>query len=337
MSVWNKGNYRYYQYMITQILRYPYNVIRPVYERTAFHRAVIDELDDDQLREAYTTCRQITRTYAKTFYLATRFLPNDKQRSIFAIYALCRYLDDMVDETEDLVTAQKLQLEDVYALIETQKRRLLDVYEGNDPGGHPIFVAFSHTLKVFHIPIELPLELIDGVSMDLTKKRYETFDEVYEYSWKVASVVGLMTSEVFGYDNPKALEYAADLGIAMQLTNILRDVGEDLGRGRIYLPAEDLKTYGITEEDLFERKLTPEFKALMEFQIQRAESYYAKSDAGIAMLSADSRLPVSMARLNYSRILEQIRENEYQVFSQRAHLSTVKKLSILPRLWMGVL
>jgi phytoene synthase len=323
--------------MITEIFRYPYDMIRPVYERTSFHRSVIDEIDDHQLREAYTVCRQITRKYAKTFYLATRFLPNHKQRSIFAIYALCRFLDDMVDETEDLVTTQKLQLEDVFDLIETQKSRLLDVYEGNDPGGHPIFVAFAHTLKTFHIPIKLPFELIDGVSMDLTKKRYETFEEVYGYSWKVASVVGLMTSEVFGYEDPSALEYAADLGIAMQLTNILRDVGEDLGRGRIYLPAEDLRAFGITEEDLFARKVTPEFKALMEFQIQRAESYYAKSDAGIAMLSSDSRLPVSMARLNYSRILQQIRENEYQVFDQRAHLSTAKKLAILPRLWMGVL
>jgi phytoene synthase len=323
--------------MITEIFRYPYDMIRPVYERTSFHRSVIDELDDDQLRVAYTDCRAITRKYAKTFYMATRFLPNHKQRSIFAIYALCRYLDDMVDETEDLVTAQKLSLEDVYSLIETQKRRLLDVYEGRDAGGHPIFVAFSHTLRTFHIPIELPLELIDGVSMDLTKKRYETFEEVYEYSWKVASVVGLMTSEVFGYEDPKALEYAADLGIAMQLTNILRDVGEDLGRGRIYIPAEDLRRFGISEEDLFAREVTPEFKAMMEFQIQRAESYYQRSDAGIGMLSSDSRLPVSMARMNYSRILEQIRENGYQVFSQRAHLSTAKKLAILPRLWMGVL
>lgn len=323
--------------MITEILRYPYDMIRPIYERTSFHRSVIDELTDNHLREAYSVCRQITRKYAKTFYLATRFLPNHKQRSIFAIYALCRFLDDMVDETEDLVTTQKLHIEDVYALIETQKRRLLDVYEGREIGGHPIFVAFSHTLKTFHIPIELPFELIEGVSMDLTKKRYETFDEVYGYSWKVASVVGLMTSEVFGYDNPTALDYAADLGIAMQLTNILRDVGEDLDRGRIYLPAEDLNNFGVTEEDLFARKLSPAFKALMEFQIQRAESYYLKSDAGITMLSSDSRLPVSMARLNYSRILEQIRENEYQVFNQRAHLSTAKKLAILPRLWMGVL
>lgn len=323
--------------MITELLRYPYDVIRPVYERTSFHRAVIDELDDDHLRSAYTSCRQITRTYAKTFYMATRFLPTHKQRSIFAIYALCRFLDDLVDETEDLVSTQKLQLDDVAAIIDTQKQKLLDVYEGRDPGAHPIFVAFAHTLKSFHIPVELPFELIDGVSMDLTKKRYETFEEVYDYSWKVASVVGLMTSEVFGYDDPKALDYAADLGIAMQLTNILRDVGEDLGRGRIYIPAEDLRRFGLTEADLFERQVTPAFADMMEFQIQRAESYYQRSDEGIGMLSSDSRLPVSMARLNYCRILEQIRDNKYQVFNQRAHLSTAKKLAILPRLWMGVL
>ena len=320
--------------MISDILRYPYLMIRPVYERTSFHRSVIDELDDAVLRKAYTTCREITRKYAKTFYLATRFLPNHKQRSIFAIYALCRYLDDLVDETEDLITNNSLLVTDVIDIMETQKQNLLDVYDGREPEAHPIFIAFAHVLKTFQIPINLPFELIEGVCMDLTKKRYANFNEVYDYSYKVASVVGLMTSEVFGYEDPIALDYAVDLGIAMQLTNILRDVGEDLDRGRIYLPADEMARFGITEADLFDRKVSQAFSDFMEFQIKRAEKYYADSDPGINMLSADSRLPVSMARHNYSRILDQIRQNEYQVFDRRAHLTTIGKLAILPRLWM---
>ena len=323
--------------MITDIFRLPYQVIRPVYEKTSFHRSVIDEIEDVSLRKSYGECRAITRHYAKTFYMATRFLPNEKQRSIFAMYALCRYLDDLVDETEDLITSNKMQVSEVAEMMEEQKILLQRVYDGFDPGEHPIFSAFSHVLKTFHIPIKLPFELIEGVTMDLTKKRYATFGEVYDYSWKVASTVGLMTSEVFGYSDPKALDHAVELGIAMQLTNILRDVGEDLGRGRIYIPKEDLEFFGVSEQDLFDHVLDEKFIALMEFQLQRAEEYYDRSDPGIGLLSADSRLPVSMARLNYSRILQRIRDNGYQVFNQRAHLSTAKKLAILPKLWINKL
>jgi phytoene synthase len=321
--------------MITEIFRLPYTILRPVYEKTSFHRAVIDELEDAHLKIAYTRCREIIRTYAKTFYMATRFLPTHKQRSIFAVYALCRYLDDLVDETEDLLSNNKLQVADVEAIMLQQKKKLAEVYQGKDPGAHPIFVAIADVLKTYHIPIELPYELIEGVCMDLTKKRYANFDELYVYSYKVASVVGLMTSEIFGYTDKKALDHAIELGIAMQLTNILRDIGEDLGRDRIYLPADEMKSFGITEAHLFSRSLTPVFIEFMEFQIQRAEKYYLSSDQGIAMLSADSRLPVSMARQNYSRILQRIRSNNYQVFHQRAHLSTVRKLAILPRVWLG--
>lgn len=323
--------------MITQLFRLPYTILRPVYEMTSFHRAVIEELEDDRLKMAYSRCREIIRTYAKTFYLATRFLPTHKQRSIFAVYALCRYLDDLVDETEDLLSNNKLQVNDVETIILQQKKKLVKVYQGKDPGTHPIFVAIADVLKTYHIPIELPYELIEGVCMDLTKKRYANFDELYVYSYKVASVVGLMTSEIFGYSDKKALDHAIELGIAMQLTNILRDIGEDLNRDRIYLPADEMKSFGITEEQLFSHTITPAFVEFMEFQIQRAEKYYLSSDQGIPMLSSDARLPVSMARQNYSRILQRIRSNGYQVFHQRAHLSMLRKLAILPRVWLSSL
>ncbi len=315
---------------MTNLLKIPYSFLRPIYEKTNFHKAVISEVDDSRLRIAYSHCRAITRTHAKTFYMATRFLPLHKQRGIFAIYGLCRYLDDLVDEAEDLVHKKKITEEQVVKRLETFRIKLISTYRGVEHN-NPVLLAFSDVLNRFNISIEHPLTLLDGVKMDLTKDRYETFDELYEYSYKVASVVGLMTSEIFGYEDPKALNHAVDLGIAMQLTNILRDVGEDLVRGRIYLPNEDLRKFGISEEDLFKRKMSDNFTDLMKFQIERARSYYKSADLGISLLNKDSRLPVMLARENYSRILNKIEENKYQVFHQRAYLSSTEKLSILPK------
>lgn len=314
------------------ILKLPYSMIRPVYERTSFHTSVIDEIHVPHLRDAYKICRAITREHAKTFYLATRFLPNKKQRSIFAIYALCRFVDDLVDEAEDLIENNQLTHSEIISMIESWKTKLIETYNGR-VYDHSILIALSDTLKTYHIPLSLCLELIEGVSMDLTKKRYSNFDELYTYSYKVASVVGLMTSEIFGYNDEKALQYAVDLGIAMQLTNILRDVGEDLTKDRIYLPANELKEFGISEEDLFNHNLDDKFKDFMEFQIKRAEYYYSEAEKGIPLLSADSRYAVFLARQNYSRILNKIRKNDYQVFTQRAYLSTTEKLSLLPKVW----
>lgn len=318
------------------ILRLPYALFRPVYEKTSFHRSVIEELPSEHLKNAYAHCRAITRHFAKTFYLATRFLPNNKQRSIFAIYALCRYMDDLVDETQDLIDQKKIDPAKLETIIEQWKQKLQIAYDTGE-ADNPILVAFANTLETFHIPQKYPMELLEGVCMDLTKNRYETFEELYDYSYKVASVVGLMTSEVFGYSEKKAIPHAIDLGIAMQLTNILRDIGEDLSRNRIYIPREDLVKFEISEEDLFSRKLTDNFIALMDFQIQRARTYYESADEGISMLSADSRLPVSLARQNYSRILDRIERNKYQVFSKRAYLSTSEKLAILPKAWISTM
>jgi 15-cis-phytoene synthase len=320
---------------MSNILRIPYSFIRPIYEKTNFHQAVISEIEDLRLRGAYAHCRAVTRKYAKTFYMATRFLPYHKQRSIFAIYALCRYLDDLVDETEDLIMKEKISYAEIIDRTELFKTKLISTYRGVEHD-NPILLAFADVLNRFHISIEYPLMLLDGVSMDLTKNRYETFDELYDYSYKVASVVGLMTSEVFGYRNPKALDHAVDLGIAMQLTNILRDIGEDLDRNRIYLPSEDLKNFNITESELFEKKVTDKFKEMMTFQIQRARDYYSSSDEGILMLNRDSWLPVKLARENYSRILDKIEQNNFEVFNSRAYLNSTEKFSILPKVLLEI-
>ena len=316
---------------MTNLLRIPYSLIRPLYERTQLHRAVIEEVDDSRLKEAYSTCREITRHHAKTFYMATRFLPYKKQRGIFAIYALCRYVDDMVDEAEDLIAKEKIAYEDIKVKLDRWKQKLEDTYNGYKYDDE-ILIAFADVLRRYDIPMSLPFELLDGVSMDLYKNRYRTFEELYDYSYKVASVVGLMTSEVFGYNDEKALDYAVDLGIAMQLTNILRDVGEDLQQNRIYIPQKDLTRFNISEEELFAHELSDKFKAMMEFQIHRARSFYRRAEKGITMLDDDSRLPVYLAHFNYGGILGKIEKNDFDVFSNRAYLSSTEKFTILPRL-----
>lgn len=314
---------------MTDLFRIPYALLKPLYERTSFHNAVIEEVNDKRLQQAYSQCRAITRHHAKTFYMATRFLPNHKQRGIFAIYSLCRYIDDLVDEAEDLVEKKELNEDDIRLKIDLLKQKLRDTYNGYVQDDE-ILIAFSDVLKRYHIPIEMPFELMEGVSMDLFKNRYETFEELYDYSFKVASIVGLMTSQVFGYKSKEALGYAVDLGIAMQLTNILRDVGEDLRRDRIYLPKEDLTRFGVREEELFNHQRSKNVIDLLKYQIERTRRYYSRSEKGITLLSSDSRLPVYLARENYSRILDKIEENDYDVFTKRAYLNATEKISILP-------
>lgn len=306
-----------------------------MYEATSLHRDVIEEVKNPRLQEAYSFCRTITRSYAKTFYLATRFLPHNKQRSIFAIYALCRYLDDLVDKGKDLIQNRKINPNDIGQAIQNCRDELIQTYHGKE-ADNPIFLSFSDVLQTHKIPIELPLMLIEGVSMDLTKKRYDTFEELYSYCYKVASVVGLMTSEVFGYQSKDALPHAVDLGIAMQLTNVLRDIGQDLSNDRIYLPKEDLNYYNLTEDDLKTGKPDGRFIKMMKFQIERSRQYYKSADQGVSMLDRDSQLPVYLARHNYSQILNQIEQNHYQVFDRRAYLTTTQKLISLPGIWWRI-
>ncbi|MEX0927799.1 MAG: squalene/phytoene synthase family protein [Balneolales bacterium] len=317
------------------LLHYSYTLLRPLYKRTRLHRNVIEEIDNPRLQNAYADCRNIMRTYAKTFYLAARFLPNHKQRSIFAIYAQCRYLDNLVDEAEDLVHDKNLSAAEVGQVIYRYKQDLIETYQGGG-ADNPLLLCMADVLKSHDIPVQLPIELIEGICTDLTKKRYTTFEELYAYSYKVASTVGLMTSEVFGYTSKNALDHAVELGIAMQLTNILRDLGEDLRYDRIYIPEEDLAKFGLSCQDLQREKVDKRFRELMKFQISRARLYFNRSFKGISMLSGDSRLPVYLAWCNYSRILDQIEKNGYEVFNHRARLSLTRKVTILPWIWWNL-
>ncbi|NTU67348.1 MAG: phytoene/squalene synthase family protein [Chlorobiaceae bacterium] len=285
------------------------------------------------LTNAYEYCRQIAKHHAKTFYLATLFLPKRQQNPIFAMYALLRTVDDLVDLAEDKLTNGQLTRQEINSSIEAWKARLSECYAG-EHRNDPILMAWQDTLRHYAIPIELPLDLIDGVAMDIDFTPFETFDELYVYCYKVASVVGLMTAEIFGYSDPNALKHAIDLGIAMQLTNILRDIGEDVDRGRIYLPLEDLRRFGYGRDEFMSKTMNGKFTDLMKFQIERARRYYTSADKGIPMLDKESRLAVGISSRNYSDILKAIEQNDYDVFTRRAYRSFYQKIGTLPSIWL---
>jgi phytoene synthase len=196
-----------------------------------------------------------------------------------------------------------------------------------------VLSAWKDLLETYKIPQNLPFELMQGVLMDTQKKRYETFEELYVYCYRVASTVGLMSSEILGYSDPVALRYAEAMGIAMQLTNILRDVKEDAQMNRIYLPQEDLRKFKVSEAQILDNKYNESFVDLMKFQVERARQYYAKGEEGIPLLEKDSRFTVLLASRIYSKILDVIEKQNYNVFNRRAHTSKRQKFLAIPKIW----
>lgn len=284
--------------------------------------------------EAYEHCRDVTARFARTFYFASRFLGAEKRKACYAVYAFCRYVDDLADEH----AGEGMKNDDLRRVteeaIEEWRGDLQRVYDGQEMTV-PELVAWADLLGTYDISRELPEKLIEGCLSDLRGSvRYDTFDELYNYCYKVASVVGLMTSEIFGTNDPRARERAIDLGIAMQLTNILRDVAEDARNDRIYLPREELAAAGITEAQILREEFSPAFGALIKEQIARARSYYVSADEGIEMLEPDSRLTVRLMSRNYGRILEVIEEQDYNVFAGRAVVPMRRKLLSIPQLWI---
>jgi phytoene synthase len=306
-------------------------------------------MNSKELKEAYKYCESVTKENAKSFYFANKFLPKNKQKAVYALYALCRNVDDEVDEAE--VNSP----EEAIRAVEKWQKKLNRVYSGqwSVVGGqmeensalstqHPlpfpqeselVMLAWEDMLQTYDIPEEIPLDLMKGVLMDTHINRYETFEELYIYCYRVASTVGLMSSEILGYADKIALEYAEALGIAMQLTNILRDIREDAEMDRIYLPQEDLRKFGVSEEQIFANKINENFVNLMKFQIKRAREYYEKGEKGIPLLEKDSRFCVLLASRLYGQILDEIEKQNYNIFEQRAFTSKGQKLLSVPRIW----
>jgi phytoene synthase len=264
---------------------------------------------------AYATCQQICRGHARTFYLACRLLPTVKQRAIWAVYAFCRHADDLVDRP---------RAEPAAIALAAWRDELLRAYDGCPT--HPITVALADVLRTYPIPLQPALDLLAGVEMDIAPRLYATWEDLRLYCYRVAATVGLLTLPVLGARSPEASTYAVDLGLAMQLTNILRDVGEDARMGRIYLPLDEMRRFGYSTARLRAGQIDPSFRGLMRFQIERARDYYARAQPGIRLLDPDARLPVHLASALYGQILNQIEANGCDVFSRRAHLSTMAKL-----------
>jgi phytoene synthase len=289
----------------------------------------LEDLDQGVINQAYEYCRQITRQGSKTFYFGARFLPSSKRRAMWAVYNFCRLTDDMVDKAENM------GIPEICARLVEWEAELLQTFDGQVRPVKLPMVAWLHTARTFSLDAQPPLDLIKGVRMDLEKNRYANFEELHLYCYRVASTVGLMASKVMGYSDPCALEYAVNLGIAMQLTNILRDVGEDAQLGRIYLPQDEMAQFGYTEAELLRGEVNHRFIQLMQFQIERARRYYRQSLPGIEYLPEDCRLSITVAARLYSRILDVIERNGYDVFTRRAFVPKKEKVRGLASAWLG--
>jgi phytoene synthase len=284
---------------------------------------------DDALTQAraFVLCEQITRAHSKTFFFSTAFLPQKKRRAIRAFYAFCRRTDDLVDESVNR-SPEALEAWRIAA-----RRPACDQQD-------PVLLAWSLTRDEHAVPQRYVDELIDGCEMDLTVTRYATWEALRRYCYCVASTVGLISMHIIGLrpgaDAALAERQAIELGIALQLTNILRDIGEDLARGRIYLPQEDLQKFRYSDDDLRGRVLDARFKALLRFEMDRADALYDGSIPGIRLLRADGRLAVGAAAILYRGILGKIHLNDYDVFNRRAHLTNSEKMQRLPGIYMQI-
>ena len=280
---------------------------------------------DTGLTELYAEAARVTARGSRSFYFATRFFPAPLARAAHAVYSFCRYTDDLVDEAPTPAQGRR-GLDEWEHLV----RRALD----GEPASDPVLAPFQDTVRRCGIPAEYPLDLLAGVRMDLDGVRYQTFADLQVFCYRVASVVGLMMMHVIGFKEP-APAYAADLGVAMQLTNILRDIGEDLRRGRIYLPRYDLHRFGYTEEELRAHVRNDSFRRLMRFQVERARHYYAQAEPGIALLSPEGRFAVQVAARVYRGILDEIERMDYHVFDRRAVVPAAKMYWITAQCMAG--
>jgi len=274
------------------------------------------------LEAAYDHCQELTRREAKNFYYGFMLLPTTPRRAIYSAYAFARECDDIVDAG--------LPVEDAAAQLGEFRRRFERTLAG-EPDGQ-VFHALGHTVRQYSIPHEYFTNLIDGCEIDLTRRRYETFDVLKDYCHKVASAVGLISIEIFGYrGGDKARKYAAELGVALQLTNILRDIQEDGERGRIYLPLDEIEWFGCTPEDLLAGRATREFRRLVLFQADRAREHFRQGRKLLPLLPPRARACVGVMAGIYASILDDIELDPGVVFRRRVSLGTGQKLALAGR------
>ena len=269
-------------------------------------------------------CQQKAASSGSSFYYSFMFLPPNRRRAITALYAFCREVDDVVDECQDLqIAATKLAW---------WRQEVAKLSAGKPE--HPVMQALLPVSSEFAIPQEQLLEIIDGMEMDLQQSRYLDFKALSLYCYRVASVVGLLAAEIFGYQDRKTLKYAHDLGMAFQLTNIIRDVGEDARRGRVYLPMDELKRFNVPVADILNARHSDNFRKLMEFQIERAEQYYSQAMNTLPAIDRKTQRPGLVMAAIYRTLLEEIKSDGCLVLNQRTSLTPIRKLWIAWRTWI---
>jgi phytoene synthase len=274
------------------------------------------------LDESYARCRELNKRYGTTYYWSTKVLPRVKQHHVWALYAFCRYADDIVDDLGPVSVERRAD-----ALADFGNRFFLDLAAGRSDD--PVLKAVVHTVKAFDIDTDCFRRFLRSMTMDLTVATYETWDDLLVYMDGSAAVIGEMMLPILEPLRPEATAHARDLGNAFQLTNFLRDIAEDLDRNRQYVPQEDLRRFGV---DLTPRRCTPEFVELMRFEIARCRELYVSADLGLAMLPTESAKCIGAARVLYGRILDKIEEQHYDVFAKRARVSTAEKALMVAKL-----
>lgn len=292
------------------------------YEATVPTKLQLPRLIGDQslLQRAYNYCDLLTAENSRSFHLASRWLPPDKRQAVRALYALCRVTDDIVDHNTE---SAALELRQWQTRIFAQEAQAWDL----------VAIAWADTRTRYKMPTRYAEQLFEGVARDLQQTRYANFDDLATYAYSVASTVGLMSMHIIGSCGQEAIPYAIKLGLALQLTNILRDVAEDWERGRVYLPQDELAAFGLSEEVIAGGKVTNRWREFMRFQIERSRQLYAQSWPGIGLLDPDGRFAIAAAAGLYRAILEDIENHDYDVFSRRATIGRWGKLRRLPKLW----
>jgi phytoene synthase len=276
--------------------------------------------DSALLDNAYSYCESLTAVNSRSFHLASSLLPSDKQRAVRGLYAFCRVTDDIVDRA---AAGQQERLA-------TWRRHATAV---EPPVDDLVAVAWADARLRYNVPLRYAEQLIEGVARDFNQSRYANFTDLTSYCYGVASTVGLMSMHIIGFAGQEALPYAIKLGVALQLTNILRDVGEDWRSNRVYLPQDELAAFGLSEADIEARHVSDAWRAFMRFQIERNRRLYRESLPGIALLNKDGRFAIGAAAQLYQGILDAIERADYDVFSQRAYVGKWRKLCMLPRVW----
>ena len=269
-------------------------------------------------------CQQKAAASGSSFYYSFLFLPPERRRAITALYAFCREVDDVVDEASEMSLAA--------AKLAWWRSELANLYSGNPQ--HPVTRALLPFIETYSLSKEHLGEIIDGMEMDLTQTRYLDWPGLERYCYRVAGVVGLLAAGIFGYRDSRTLDYARDLGIAFQLTNIVRDVGEDARKNRIYLPMDELKRFNVPAADLLNARETPDFKALMRFQDERARRYYDRAFAALPALDRRAQRPGLIMAAIYRALLEEIERDGFRVLSRRTSLTPLRKLWIAWKTWL---